>query len=167
MRITYMYLKCMSNVLFILTCNNHYVYMESQDENSKWKIIMGMYTEIYINTQLKKDISNKDLNFLRSLFDYSFTEEVKPLLENGRIQMIGRGESYYFNHFSISVMKYDDIAETWGIISCSNLKNYNNEIEDFFAYLKPLCDVDEDNDFIGYHRYEEAREPTLVYAKEL
>ena len=45
-----------------------------------------------------------------------------------------------------------------------NIKNYNNEIEEFFEWLMPYIDGEE-GDFIGYSRYEETKELTLVYLK--
>lgn len=40
------------------------------------------------------------------------------------------------------------------------LKNYNSEIEEFLDWLEPYIET---NDFIGYMKYEEFEDPTLIY----
>ncbi|MHB8152850.1 MAG: hypothetical protein ACYDG3_07260 [Bacillati bacterium] len=51
----------------------------------------------------------------------------------------------------------------------SNLKNYDNEIEQFLAWIQPYIEahsvsVGDDNFFlVGYTRYEEDADPTLIY----
>lgn len=42
----------------------------------------------------------------------------------------------------------------------ANLKNYDNEIDKFLHWLAPYIDTE---GFIGYTRYEEYDDPTLIY----
>lgn len=73
--------------------------------------------------------------------------------------------SYDFVPRSMHLFEFDEIAKGWVLITKSALKNYSQEIEKFIDWLRPhlACDVDE---MIGYYRYEESREPTIVYSTE-
>lgn len=70
--------------------------------------------------------------------------------------------SYYFTPVNVNHFEYDSIANYWSLVSYSSFKNYDGEVEAFFDWLKPFVD-DEPGTLIGYHRYEEYEEPTLVY----
>ncbi len=120
---------------------------------------MGMYTEILIKACVKNDIPDQVENVLQ----YLFNNKEKPIILPNhsfflcpRWSCIGRGCSYY--HIPWITSRYSDGY----IFSRSDLKNYDNEIENFFDWIKPflsgpkgLC--------IGYWWYEEDQKPTLVY----
>ncbi|RUS01125.1 hypothetical protein EFW58_01156 [Bacillus velezensis] len=44
-----------------------------------------------------------------------------------------------------------------------NLKNYDNEIENFIEWISPFIYKKDGNYFIGYKRYEEDKEPELIF----
>jgi hypothetical protein len=85
-----------------------------------------------------------------------------PLFEKSRWRMVGRCSSYYFIPESVSRMSFNNIANCWLIVSCSDLKNYDGEIEAFFEWIMPYVDA-QPGEFVGYSRYEECNEPTLYY----
>jgi len=62
-------------------------------------------------------------------------------------------------------MRCDDIRTTpiWTLTGCSNLKNYDNEIFKLLEWLAPYIDT---NGFLGFKRYEEDYDPTLIYKWE-
>jgi hypothetical protein len=44
----------------------------------------------------------------------------------------------------------------------NDIKNYENEIKQFFTWLMPYIDA-EKGDFIGYTRFEEEKKPRLIF----
>lgn len=74
--------------------------------------------------------------------------------------MVACCDSYYFDGSTNSEMVFDDISKTWKINIRANLKNYDSEIEEFLDWLEPYIGTE---DFIGYMRYEEWEDPTLIY----
>lgn len=73
--------------------------------------------------------------------------------------------SYYFVPASMSLFQYDNIGQNWSFISRSDFKNYDGEVDKFVDWLRPYLDCGSD-EMIGYHRYEEFREPTIIYSTE-
>lgn len=129
---------------------------------------MGMYTEIFVNCELRKDVPEEVVHDLRILFDESFITDgfVSDIpKQDKRLRAIGNCSSYYFQPRATSAMWYDDIGRSWYICSRSDLKNYDGEIEAFFAWLGPYVAANP-GEFIGYHRYEEDDAPVLVFKRE-
>ncbi|MCA1800256.1 MAG: hypothetical protein LC650_03090, partial [Actinobacteria bacterium] len=58
-----------------------------------------------------------------------------------------------------SSLNYDDIGGWFLTIRC-NLKDYDDEIEKFIDWITPYTDS---TGFVGYKRYEQDEEPTLIY----
>jgi len=130
-------------------------------------MIMGMYTEIYVRCHFKKDLPEEVLLILNDLFnDENLVVENllpdHPFFKCERWGLIGSWSSYYHIPFSLSKLWKDEIDSSYYLISRSDLKNYDNEIEKFFDWIMPYIDAD-DGDFIGYKLYEEDREPTLIF----
>lgn len=120
---------------------------------------MGMYTEIYINTDLKEGTPEEVLQVLRAICDKQNDAEClkdKPR----RWFMLFNNGSYYTPSTECGKLTYDDTSHCYSLLGKGDIKNSSDEIEEFFEYIKPYCD----DDFIGYYRYEEEREPTLVYS---
>lgn len=120
---------------------------------------MGMYTEIYVNVDLKPDVPEEVLAVLRAMCggeDKAALEE-KP----GRWSMLFGNGSYYTPLTSCANLTFDKIRNGWSLLGKGDIKNYENEIEAFFAWLMPWVDGEE-GDFIGYKRYEESQTPELV-----
>jgi hypothetical protein len=82
-----------------------------------------------------------------------------------RWEMIGKCCSYYFTPFSTTELRFDNISKSYYIISRSDLKNYDGEIEAFFDWIMPYI-ANREGSFIGYSRYEEDETPTIYLKKE-
>lgn len=121
---------------------------------------MGMYTEIYVNTDLKKETPQDVIDVLSAMCN----SEAKDCLSDKphRWSYLFNNGSYYLPSTECKKLTYDTISERYSILAKGDIKNYKGEIEQFFDYIKPWCD----GEFIGYYRYEEDREPTLVYSDE-
>ena len=124
---------------------------------------MGMYTEIYVNVDLKQDtpeevlqvlsfMCNRDCNIAGLL---GFPARWGYLFGNG---------SYYTPNTSVAELTYDSISQQYSLLGKGDIKNYYNEIEEFFEWLMPHIDENE-GIFIGYSRYEEDDVPNLYFKK--
>lgn len=122
---------------------------------------MGMYTEIYVNVDLVEDVPEEVLEVLKVMCGDS--DKGLPKEYPDRWECLFSNMSYYTPNTKVSNLTFDDISNQWSLIGKGDIKNYDNEIEQFFEWIAPWCE----NDFIGYHRYEEQLVPTLVYRKEL
>ena len=124
---------------------------------------MGMYTEIYVNVDLVPNVPEKVIKVLQAMCG---DREPDILLED-----VQKDWLYLFNNGSFYVpstvcrnLTYNNISNRWSLLGKGDLKNYNGQIESFFAWLMPYIKGHE-GDFIGYSRYEESQEPTLFYLK--
>lgn len=126
---------------------------------------MGMYTEINICFDLIENAPKDVVAILHYLIDdktiipfISFPEH--DFFKCDRWDMIACSDSYYFDGSTNSKIVFDDISKTWKINIRANLKNYDSEIEKFLNWLEPYIDT---KGFVGYTRYEESEDPTLIY----
>lgn len=121
---------------------------------------MGMYTEIYVNVDLKKETPQEIIDTLKQICANEqpdgFPEE-SLLLFNDR--------SYYTPCTYVRSLTYDEISQRWSFLGKGDLMNRNQEIEHFFDWLMPWVEG-YPGDFVGYRRYEEDQEPTLVFIPE-
>ena len=118
---------------------------------------MGMYTEIYVNVDLKPETPSAILATLRDIIEGENPEGFPP-----RTCMLFGNGSYYTPRTRVASLTYDEIREGFSFLGKGDLKNYENEIEFFFDWLMPWIDGCP-GDFVGYHRYEEDQVPTLVF----
>lgn len=123
---------------------------------------MGMYTEIYINVDLKGDTPDDVIDVLKTMCDMEGSD--KKVLEPypDRWDYMFYSGSYYTPNTWCRSLTYDDISKKWSLLGKGDIKNYGLEIQKFFEWITPYVDGD-DGDFIGYYRYEESRQPTLMY----
>jgi hypothetical protein len=121
---------------------------------------VGMYTEIYVNVDLKPETPERVLAVLRAMCG----DEDKSSLGDKpeRWNRLFNDGSYYTPRTSCGILKYDKFLKAWSLLGKGDIKNYENEIEQFFEWIKPWVDG-EPGEFIGYKRYEENLEPTLVF----
>lgn len=75
-------------------------------------------------------------------------------------------DSYYFDADTISTLRFDDIGNSFYLCIRTNLKNYDSEIEHFIDWIMPYLDKYETGQFLGFYRYEEDEQPTLIFYKE-
>jgi len=124
---------------------------------------MGMYTEIFVNVDLKKGVPEDVLGTLRVMTgEGAFDEEnwEYPSLWT----MLFSDCSYYTPRTSCAELKWDEIAGCHSLIGKGDIKNYGGEIQAFFEWIAPhVAAYKDERTFIGYMRYEEAEVPTLVF----
>ena len=119
---------------------------------------MGMYTEIYVNADLKKETPQDVIDVISAICEKNY--EAKCLI--GKPSMWGwlfNNGSYYLPLTECGKITKDSVSGIYSFIGKGDIKNYEGEIEQFFNFIKPWCE----GEFIGYYRYEESREPVLVY----
>jgi hypothetical protein len=122
---------------------------------------MGMYTELIIKCDIKKDLQEDVKAILNCLFNSQ--EEVEntpkhPFFYTSRWRAIGNCCSYY--HIPKALSFFDGNY----LFSRSDLKNYSSEIELFLDWLNPYIDEPVGR-CIGWMWYEEDEEPSLIYKK--
>ena len=109
---------------------------------------MGMYTEIFFRAEVDEN----------AYMEMLFSDEYNLLMNSGSAyfpEVAPTGQKFYhdtrYNHYNVEFR--------------SSLKNYNGEIEGFFAWVAPHCVAPNTaGGFIGYSLYEENRYPTLFFA---
>lgn len=129
---------------------------------------MGMYTELHFNVELRTDTPPAVINILRFMVDGSPVHPKTPdhpLFESERWEWMLQSDSYYFNADTASTLRWDDIAQSHFLCLRFNVKNYDGEIEHFLDWIMPYVDAF-DGDFLGFSRYEESQEPTLIHYRE-
>lgn len=131
---------------------------------------MGMYTEFVFASNLKRDTPQGVIDILKAMTEGEGYELLNIPEDNFfkcyRWRWLFTCDSYYFNGETNTLFTYDDILKTCTLTVRSNLKNYDLEIQKFLKWIKPYLDKYED-DFLGYYRYEEDDEPTLIYMKTI
>jgi len=122
---------------------------------------MGMYTEIYVNADLKKETPSEVIDVISAMCDKN--HEAECLIDKpSRWAYLFNNGSYYLPLTECGNLTSDSIAGQYSLLAKGDIKNYNGEIEQFFEFIKPWCE----GEFIGYYRYEEDIEPVLVYTDE-
>lgn len=124
---------------------------------------MGMYTEICLNINLKKNTPANVVEIIKYMLnelDESPELPAHTLFQTARWQGMLRSGSYYFDGATTSKFYKDSISDEFVLSVRSNLKNYDDEIGEFINWITPYVET---NGFWGYSRYEEADDPTLIY----
>ncbi|MGG3397624.1 hypothetical protein ABER78_12085 [Bacillus velezensis] len=129
---------------------------------------MGMYTELVCAFELIKETPScivEILEFMTGQRDEQPNElpEHKLFLEGNRWRFMLQSDSYYFDGKTHSEIVRDTLVDGYYATIRCNLKNYNNEIENFIDWISPFIYKTDENYFIGYKRYEEDKEPKLVF----
>ena len=123
---------------------------------------MGMYTELLISARIKNDpIAVDAIKAMLGEDNPSKLPEHKLFLTPRWKHMLVCS-SYYFVPLSIHKFEYNTIGRYWVLISRSDFKNYDNEIDLFIDWIKPYLDTS-NGEMYGYYRYEESSEPTILY----
>lgn len=128
---------------------------------------MGMYTQLHFGVQLKKDTPTVVVDVLKYMLG-DVDEHPKPLprhrlFSKPRWPLMLQCDSYYFDYKTTSHLAFDDIAGQWWFNVTSNFKNYDDEIAAFVDWVMPFVDASE-GEFLGYSRYEETEQPSLIFA---
>lgn len=126
---------------------------------------MGMYTELHFNAELKQETPQRVLDTLAAMtraqsgsFD---PPDDHPLFRTSRWRMMLLSDSYYFAGDTSSTLNYDT-ANFWTLSVRCNLKNYDDEIGHFIDWIMPWVETE---GLLGFYRYEEDADPTLIYAR--
>lgn len=123
---------------------------------------MGMYTELNIGVNLKGDTPENIVEILKYMLGDIDTVKTTDhrLFETKRWHMMLVCDSYYFDGRTDSSIKWNDISEEYELNVRCNLKNYDDEIALFLDFIRPYLVTE---GFLGYTRYEEYDDPTLIY----
>ena len=126
-----------------------------------------MYTEIYINVDLKKDTPDDVIKVLKALCRILPDQECDEVIADYPDMWIClfSNMSYYTPSTNCKFLEFDTISNQWSLLGKGDIKNYGNEIEEFFEWIMPYVDG-YPGDFIGYSRYEEDQKPTLMFLPE-
>ncbi len=125
---------------------------------------MGMYTELHFNAEIIKDAPEEVIEILEYMVNKETTYKTIPNHEffiTERWKSLFSSDSYYFSADTHSTFRYDKIGQCYYLCVRSNIKNYGSEIEKFIDWIMPY--VVSSDEFLGFYRYEESREPTLIY----
>jgi hypothetical protein len=126
---------------------------------------MGMYTELHLNAEMRQDTPEQVLEVLRYMLGEMDTEPSLPsheFFQTSRWRVLFKADSYYFSADTHCTLRWDKIARTHYLCIRSNLKNYDSEIEKFVAWITPYL-ANDAGEFLGFHRYEEDQQPTLIF----
>ena len=126
---------------------------------------MGMYTELHYNVELKKDVPEEILAVLKSMLNWDIKEPSLPdhgFFSCERWRALFSCDSYYFHADTHSTLRFDNISHCYYLCIRANLKNYDGEIEAFLKWVEPYVYACKD-DFLGFYRYEECENPTLIF----
>ena len=126
-----------------------------------------MNTELHFNCKLKKDLPKIVIETLQYMIDYKNKPKKLPEHELFKCEswtMLFTCDSYYFDADTYSTLRFDEISNAYYLCIRANLKNYDREIEKFIDWIMPYLNVYEGK-FLGFYRYEESEQPTLIYVR--
>ena len=131
---------------------------------------MGMYTEMHLFVELKKELRKDIKEWLyaqvsdtRDVVDVS--NECPKELKGTRFETGLLCSSYYFDMQPVLIFRFDKISQTYFLTVLTNLKNYDREIKKFLTILEPYIDT-YDGTHIGHMRYETYNNPTLLFMQD-
>ena len=133
---------------------------------------MGMYTELVLSFELKKDTPLKIIDTLSYMIngEYKFSMDKLDndfLNKANRLKYMLHLSSYYFAYpESLSEIIYNDITRTHHVSIRCSLKNYENEIDCFLIWIAPYIYNERRHTFLGYSLYEENNKPKLIYLED-
>ena len=122
---------------------------------------MGMYTELILKADVRRNIPTDVEAVLNTLFNNTTLTAPLPdheFFQCARWTNIGCCCSFYHTPWSTS--RYSENH----IFSRSDLKNYDDEIAKFIDWVSPYLDQLH-GDCIGWTWYEEDITPTLIFQK--
>lgn len=129
---------------------------------------MGMYTELVLKFEVSKKVDEEVMDVLRYLFNGGDKPAYKPshpFFSLPRWDFIGRCSSYYHHPESVSSWYDVEYSDTIYVFSRSDLKDYDNEIEQFINWAKDYITPATGN-CLGWVWYEEWEQPTLLFIDE-
>ena len=123
---------------------------------------MGMYTELFLQVQLKEGVPEPILNTLRFMLGEDVKEEVSPPFESPRWEWMLRSSSHYHYPVAHSFLDYLGYVDRYYLFIRCDFKNYNSEIESFLKWVSPYVEPEGEYHYSGHYRYESNVEPTRI-----
>jgi hypothetical protein len=123
---------------------------------------MGMYTKLFLDCSFRSDIPEVDMRALEYLFDGADKPEILPshtFFSKNRAHYMFQSPAYTGPAVTVKLSDYYDNHVTAHI----EVKNYEDEIEAFIDWARPLL-AEEEGHCVGWKWFEEADNPTLIYA---
>jgi len=128
---------------------------------------MGMYTELHFNSALKEDTKQEIIDILKYMVKDKEKEPEKlpdhPFFDCERWKRLFTTDSFYFDADTHSTLRFCDTSNQYFLCVRINIKNYDGEIGKFIDWINKYLDKFP-GDFIGFSRYEEYEDPTLLFA---
>lgn len=124
---------------------------------------MGMYTAFHIGLEIKRDVPLNVVQTLNRMVHGGASPYTPdhPLFDCERWDVLLSMDSYHSAYQQNASFVYDDCAKCYYLSATSSLKNYNDEIDKFLDWITPY--VGNEDEFVGYKRYEQDDHPTLIY----
>jgi len=128
-----------------------------------------MYTELILGCSLKRDTPGIAINTLLWMCGKKDKPEALPNHsffngEENRKFIFQSGSFYFGINKGVSEMWLDKIDNAWRISARGNIKNYNQEIEQFLDWVKQYVAAGSGNrEFYAIVCYEEQDVPTIYY----
>ena len=120
---------------------------------------MGMYTQLVLGVEVEDDPKViRTLKYMLGKEDFLVDKWDHELFQTTRWKSMLKMDSAYFDGFTDSDLVHDYCSSHLNV-RC-NLKNYDGEIGKFLNWLSPYIKT---YGFLGYLRYEEDEDPTLIY----
>lgn len=124
---------------------------------------MGMYTELFLSVQIKPDDEQ-----VIEIIEYMIGETSEkpatpdhPFFATDRWHFMLRSSSHYFVPMAVSRFALNSITKNWLLVNRSDFKNYSGEVELLMDWLDHHIDA-MPGEMLGYSRYEEADDPTIL-----
>lgn len=132
---------------------------------------MGMYTEVYLAIELKRDTPQEIINVLKFLAEDTHELPFElipdhPFFKCERWRWLFSMSSAYHPAAVINNFWQDDISKQWLINIHSSIKNYDQEIQKFCDWIAPYVNAyvnDINYAFLGFMRYVENEMPTPIF----
>ena len=132
---------------------------------------MGMYTALHLGVDLKSETPKEVLDIL----EYMCVDNEQlatmprlpdhPLFQTERWNWMFHCDSYYFDYNTDCSFTHDHITNRHNLSVTCNLKNYDQEIQNFLNWVAPFV-VDTYDQCSGYFLYEEEPIPDLIFFKD-
>jgi len=128
-----------------------------------------MYTELIFGARLKETTPKEVIDTIKYMIGDLEEKPENLAFKTTSNRNVLRGCSYYFGvQNSVTKFYYDDIAKSWTLSSRANIKNYENEIEQFLRWIKPFIEQGSGTrDMYAITIYEEDFVPNIYYLKNV
>ncbi len=125
-----------------------------------------MYTELIFGASLKADTPESAVKTIQALIDDDM-EAVR--LNSGLVfsrNPFNSGHGYFGLDRPVLAFWQSEYTKQWHLSTRSNLKNYEQDIELFLEWIKPLIDQGSGvRDMYAIVTYEECEEPAIYYLR--